>query len=72
MRWPERRSPRAEPKPLPLPDKPSIAVLPFTNMSSDPEQSILWGRHRRRHYHYPFAHLIAARHRAEFDVCLQG
>ena len=27
---------RAEP--LPLPDKPSIAVLPFTNMSNDPEQ----------------------------------
>jgi len=25
-------------KPLPLPDKPSLAVLPFTNMSSDPEQ----------------------------------
>ncbi len=25
--------------PLPLPDKPSIAVLPFTNMSSDPDQS---------------------------------
>ncbi len=24
--------------PLPLPDQPSIAVLPFTNMSSDPEQ----------------------------------
>src|SRR6185295_3561427 len=24
-------------KPLPLPDKPSIAVLPFTNMSGDPE-----------------------------------
>src|SRR5438270_182242 len=23
---------------LPLPDKPSIAVLPFTNMSGDPEQ----------------------------------
>ena len=33
-------SPQAknEPKPLPLPDKPSIAVLPFTNMSGDPEQ----------------------------------
>lgn len=29
----------AEPdKTLPLPDKPSIAVLPFTNMSGDPEQ----------------------------------
>jgi adenylate cyclase len=29
---------RSEPKPLALPDKPSIAVLPFTNMSGDPEQ----------------------------------
>jgi adenylate cyclase len=27
-----------EPAPLPLPDKPSIAVLPFQNMSGDPEQ----------------------------------
>ncbi len=27
-----------EPQPLPLPDKPSIAVLPFNNMSGDPEQ----------------------------------
>jgi TolB-like protein len=26
------------PKPLPLPEKPSIAVLPFTNLSDDPEQ----------------------------------
>jgi len=25
-------------KPLPLPDKPSIAVLPFDNMSNDPDQ----------------------------------
>ena len=30
-------APRAT-EPLPLPDKPSIAVLPFTNMSGDPEQ----------------------------------
>ena len=28
----------AEQLPLPLPDKPSIAVLPFANMSGDPEQ----------------------------------
>jgi TolB-like protein len=28
----------AQPPELPLPDKPSIAVLPFTNMSGDPEQ----------------------------------
>jgi adenylate cyclase len=30
--------PPAEPRSLPLPDKPSIAVLPFQNLSSDPEQ----------------------------------
>jgi adenylate cyclase len=28
----------ASPKPLPLPDKPSIAVLPFQNISGDPDQ----------------------------------
>src|SRR5208282_133863 len=28
--------PRTSPAPLPLPDKPSIAVLPFQNMSGDP------------------------------------
>src|SRR5262249_32957898 len=28
----------AAPVPLSLPDKPSVAVLPFTNISSDPEQ----------------------------------
>jgi adenylate cyclase len=33
----EQPSP-ASPQPLPLPDKPSIAVLPFANMSGDPEQ----------------------------------
>src|SRR5690349_5038817 len=32
-------APDAEPKsPLPLSDKPSIAVMPFANMSGDPEQ----------------------------------
>jgi TolB-like protein len=30
--------PEPEPEAPPLPDKPSIAVLPFTNMSGDPEQ----------------------------------
>jgi len=32
------RAASAAAKPLPLPDRPSIAVLPFTNMSGDPEQ----------------------------------
>jgi TolB-like protein/class 3 adenylate cyclase len=32
------KSPDEGRKPLPLPDKPSIAVLPFQNMSGDPEQ----------------------------------
>jgi TolB-like protein/class 3 adenylate cyclase len=35
----ETVAPAAQPRvPLPLPDKPSIAVLPFQNMSGDPEQ----------------------------------
>ncbi len=32
------KGPLGATKPLPLPDKPSIAVLPFDNMSGDPEQ----------------------------------
>jgi adenylate cyclase len=35
---PAARQPITAPAPLPLPDKPSIAVLPFANMSGDPEQ----------------------------------
>jgi adenylate cyclase len=31
----------APPLALPLPDKPSVAVLPFTNMSGDPEQEFV-------------------------------
>ena len=35
---PLRKAGLPETPPLPLPDKPSIAVLPFVNMSGDPEQ----------------------------------
>jgi adenylate cyclase len=35
---PASEQPRTPPAALPLPDKPSIAVLPFANMSGDPEQ----------------------------------
>jgi adenylate cyclase len=38
---PDEGSPRHAVEPLPLPDKPSIAVLPFDNMSGDPEQEFL-------------------------------
>jgi adenylate cyclase len=34
----EESAPTSGSEPLPLPDKPSIAVLPFDNMSGDPEQ----------------------------------
>ncbi len=33
-----KEAPPGDPKPLALPDKPSIAVLPFQNLSGDPEQ----------------------------------
>jgi adenylate cyclase len=35
---PAKEAAPASAQPLPLPDKPSIAVLPFQNMSGDPEQ----------------------------------
>ncbi|MHA1527585.1 MAG: adenylate/guanylate cyclase domain-containing protein [Alphaproteobacteria bacterium] len=37
-RWPMEGAARPEPELLALPEKPSIATLPFDNMSSDPEQ----------------------------------
>src|SRR5262249_7152610 len=37
-RWSPGAATRPGAEPLPLPDKPSIAVLPFQNMSGDPEQ----------------------------------
>jgi adenylate cyclase len=38
LRREDAAMPEPRPSGLPLPDKPSIAVLPFTNMSGDPEQ----------------------------------
>ena len=56
--------------PLPLPDKPSIAVLPFANMSGDPEQEYFAGRGGGYH-HRTVAHDLAVRDRPQFDLHLQ-
>jgi adenylate cyclase len=65
-------APAAAPQvPLPLSDKPSIAVLPFQNMSGDPEQEY-FGRYRRGHHHCPISLQVAVCNRAKFIVHLQG
>ena len=57
---------------LSLPDRPSIAVLPFQNMSGDRRAGLFRRRHGRGHHHRPLAHQMAVRHRAQFDLHLQG
>jgi DNA-binding winged helix-turn-helix (wHTH) protein len=49
--WPDRSAPAAGEALGTAPDKPSIAVLPFQNMTGDPEQeysSTAWSRRSRR------------------------
>ena len=59
--------PAPEP-PLALPDKPSIAVLPFANMSGDPDRR----RHGRGDHHRALAHPLAVRDRPQFELHIQG
>ena len=49
--------------PLALPDKPSIAVLPFVNLSGDPEAGIFRRRHGRGDHRRAQPHSLAVRHR---------
>jgi adenylate cyclase len=67
----QRAGGAAEPPPLPLPDKPSIAVLPFANMSGDREQEYFAdGMVEEIITAQP--HSLALRHRPQFELHVQG
>ena len=58
--------------PLALPDKPSIAVLPFHNMSGDPEQEYFADGMVEEIITALSPHPLALRHRPQFELHLQG
>ena len=60
------------PPALPLPDKPSIAVLPFANMSGDPEQEYFVDGMVEEIITALSPHPLAVRHRPQFELHLQG
>ena len=64
-----RRRPRPAAR---RPDQPSLAVLPFANMSGDPEQELLRRRHRRGPDHRPRQGLRAVRDRPPLRLRPQG
>ena len=57
---------------LPLPDKPSIAVLPFENMTGDPKQEYFTDGFTEADHHVPVEDLLPVRHLPELVVHLQG
>ena len=65
-------SPVAAVQRLPLPDKPSIAVLPFQNMSGDPEQEYFADGMVEEIITALSPHPLAVRHRPQFELHLQG
>ena len=68
----ERRSPGEACRRCALPDKPSIAVLPFQNMSGDPEQEYFADGMVEEIITALVAHPLALRHRPQFELHLQG
>ena len=62
----------AEPSARDRADKPSIAVLPFNNMSGDAGAGVLRRRHHRGHHHRAVALPRAVRDLAQLVVQVQG
>jgi len=56
---------------LALPDKPSIAVLPFANLSGGSGAGIFRRRHGRGNHHGAFPDPLAVRNRPQFDLHIQ-
>ena len=52
--------------------KPAVAVLPFENLSGDPEQEYFVDGPNRRHHHPSVEVARISGNRAQFDLCLQG
>ena len=69
---PDRAADAGLTQPLPLPDKPSIAVLPFANMSGDPEQEYFADGMVEEIITALSPHPLALRHRPQFELHLQG
>ncbi|MGN8548953.1 adenylate/guanylate cyclase domain-containing protein [Bradyrhizobium sp. 13971] len=57
---------------LALPDKPSVAVLAFENMSSRPGAGVLCGWNFGRHHHRVVPLLGLVRDRTQFEFSIQG
>jgi adenylate cyclase len=57
---------------LVLPDKPSIAVLPFQNIEWRSRAGILRRRRGGRHHYGAVARTLVIRNRAQFELHLQG
>ena len=60
------------PPQLPLPDKPSIAVMPFQNLSGDPDQEYFADGMVEEIITALSPHPLAVRDRAQFELHLQG
>ena len=68
---PQLASERTEKPALSLPEKPSIAVLPFQNMSGDPEQDYFADGDGQDITTSLPPHQVAVRDRAQFELRLQ-